>query len=390
MVAFSCAHSCDAFATFVDHLSRTRRLWFATELVTNCPFHSQMSSSLPTVRRVHAWLALIAFVLGGCSKRASAPASPPTVTVLQLATRGFADEISASGAIEAIDQTQLGFMVGGRLKSIEVEDGASVEAGQLLARLDDTDYRHELAIAEAKLAETQSREERLRQMHDLGSLTATDFEKITAALTETRSAADLARRRVGYSELHAPFAGRVTRHPVSVGTVVAPGVPICSVLAPAPVWAVLSVPEVDAVRIQTGQTVHVRLAAMERVEAVSTVESVLPQADPMTRSFNVKIRLPNSDLSFRPGNVVTATIAVGPDGSVLTINPAAVQHFPDGALYVWVADREKRSVTRRIVSVGRARDTEVEVTAGLHAGEWIVTGSAAPLFDGMQVAFSTP
>jgi len=365
-------------------------LRITAELANACPSHSQMSFSKFTVQRMYVPLVLVAFVLSGCSKRASTSPPAPAVTVLQLAPRGFADEISASGAIEAIDKTELGFMVGGRLKSIEVEDGASVEAGQLLARLDDADYRRELAIAEAKLAETQSREARLRQMHDLGSLTATDFEKITAALAQAQSAAELARRRVSYSELHAPFAGRVTRHPVSIGTVVAPGMPICSVLAPAPVWAVLSVPEVDAVRIQSGQTAHVRLAALERTETTSTVESVLPQADPMTRSFNVKIRLPNSDLAFRPGNVVTATIAVGPERSVLTINPAAVQHFPDGALYVWVVDREKHSVTRRIVSVGRVRDTEVEITAGLSAGEWIVTRTDAPLFDGMQVAFSTP
>lgn len=314
----------------------------------------------------------------------------PTVTLFRLAPRDVADEISASGAIEAVNKSPLGFMVGGRLKSIAADDGASVEAGQLLAQLDDTDYRHELAIAEAKLAEIQSREERLRQMHDLGSLTSSDFEKISAALSEARSATDLARRRVNYTELHAPFAGRVTRHGVSVGTVVSPGAPILSVLAPAPVWAVLSVPEVDAVRIRPGQSARVRLAAMERTETVSTVESVLPQADPLTRSFHVKIQLPNADLAFRPGNVVTATIAVGPELSVLTISPAAIQHFPDGALYVWVADREKQSVTRRIVSVGRMRDADVEVTAGLKAGEWIVASSASPLFDGMQIAFSTP
>lgn len=312
------------------------------------------------------------------------------VATIKVALQSVTDELPAAGIIEAVDQAQVGFMVGGRVVALEVEDGATVETGQVLARLDDADYRQELAIAEAKLEETRARHTRLNRMHELGSLTATDFDQISAALRQAEAAADLARQRVGYATLHAPFAGRVTRHAVAAGTVVAPGLPVFTVLAPSPVWATLSVPEVDASLVAPGQTAHVVLAATESVEVDGSVETILPQADAVTRSFAVKVRLGNADRRFRPGNVVTARIATGGAHAVLTVPPPAVQHYPDGALYVWIVDPAHHTVTRRIVSVGRTRGTTVEIVAGLQPGEIVVTGNAAPLFDGMTVALATP
>jgi RND family efflux transporter MFP subunit len=150
------------------------------------------------------------------------------------------------------------------------------------------------------------------------------------------------------------------------------------------------VPEVDAPRIRPGQRAQVVLAATESAAADAPVEVVLPQADAITRSFSVKIRLANEDLRFRPGNVVTALIALGASRSVLTVPPGAVQHYPDGGLYVWIVDAGHHTVTRRIVSVGRTHGAAVEVVSGLQAGEIVVTGAAAPLFDGMSVTLATP
>jgi RND family efflux transporter MFP subunit len=326
----------------------------------------------------------------GCNKRSEAPLPTQRVATVKVTPQNVGNALPVSGVIEAVDKAQLGFMVAGRILAMEVEDGATVTAGQLLARLDAADYRQELAIAEAKLAEARARHARLSRMRELGSLTATDFDQITTALRQAESAAQLSRQRVGYTEMHAPFAGRVTRHAVAVGMVVAPGMPVWTVLAPAPVWATLSVAEVDTPHIAPGQPVHVVLAATEAIEADGLVEAILPQADPVTRSFAVKVRLPNADQRFQAGNVVTARIATGGAHTVLTVPPTAIQHYPDGALYVWVVNPTHQTVTRRIVGVGRTHGSGVEVVAGLQAGETVVTGNAGPLFDGMRVLLPAP
>jgi len=333
---------------------------------------------------------MILICSAGCRRPDGPQTQPPVVSVIRLENQDHRGEISASGLIEAVDKAEVAFMVSGRVSRIAVEDGESVTAGQLLAQLDEADYADALAAAEARLAEVGARHERLARLHGMGSLTATDFDKINAALTEAQAGVDLARRRVGYTRLTAPFSGRVVKRGVAIGTVVGPGVPVFSVQAPSPVWAVLSVPEVDAPHIRAGQPARISLAAAEGVAEAGTVEAVLPQAEPLSRSFSVKVRLANPEGRFRAGNVVTARIAAGPDRQVLSLPPEVIQRYPDGGLYVWTVDSGSRTVVRRIVGVGRVRDQEVEIVAGLEPGALVVRGGTIPLYDGMAVNLATP
>lgn len=335
---------------------------------------------------------VVALLVGsaGCRRAEQPQSQPPTVSVIRLENRDHRGEISASGLIEAVDKAEVAFMVAGRVSRLAAEDGESVAAGQLLAELDAADYADALAAAEARLAEVGARHERLTRLHEMGSLTATDFDKINAALAEARAGVDLARRRVEYTRLTAPFAGRVVRRGVAVGTVVAPGIPVFSVQAPSPVWAVLSVPEVDAPHLAAGQPAKISLAAAEGVVETGVVETVLPQAEPLSRSFSVKVKLANADGRFRAGNVVTARIAAGPDRQVLSLPPEVIQRYPDGGLYVWTVDPGSNTVVRRIVGVGRVRDQEIEIVSGLEPGALVVRGGTIPLYDGLAVNLATP
>lgn len=335
--------------------------------------------------------ALVALaVFSACHRQDTDNAPPPVVRTVTAERVDVRQEISASGVIEAVDKVQLGFLVPGRVREVAVEDGADVTAGQLLARIDDADLRNEAAIADARLVETKARHERLTRLHELGSLTPTDFEKSAAALSESESAAALAHRRLGYAELHAPFAGRFVRQGLSVGSVVVPGVPVCTVSAAAPVWASLSVPEVDAPKLRPGLPATVSLAATDSPPAHSTIETILPQADALTRSFLVRIKLANEDGRFRLGNVVTAKVSTGATHSSIVLPPSLIQRFPDGALYVWTAEPGRSVVTRRIVTVGRPAATGVEVLSGLQPGDRVVETGATTLYEGMPVQLATP
>lgn len=341
-------------------------------------------------RLVAGCVALGALAGSGCRRPSDPPVTVPVVTVLRVEPAALPAELLVSGVIEAVDKAQVGFQVPGRVQRLAVEDGEAVVAGQLLAQLEDDDYRSALAAAEAKFGEINSRHERLKKLRELGSLTETDFEKIDSARTEAQAGFDLARRRLDYTQLKAPFPGRVVRHSVAAGTVVAPGVPVFTVLAPAPVWAVLSVPETDAPGIRPGQSVRVNLASAGGRDVDGEVETVSPQAEPLSRSFAVKVRLANADGRFRPGNVVTARISAGESRQALSLPPQVVQRYPDGGLYVWTVDPKTNTVARRIVGVGRVRETEVEIVAGLEPGALVVRGGAVPLFEGMAVKVATP
>lgn len=328
-------------------------------------------------------LAAITPLVGACRRPdTGASYSPVEVPVVVVSIHSIPEIIITSGAIDAVNKADIAFLVAGRVASVEVEDGEQVAKGQLLASLDPSDYRQTLAIAEAKLGEVSSRYARLSRLHELGSLTDSDFDKANAALKEAESSAELARRQLDYTELRAPFDGIVVRHGIAAGVVAVPAVPVFTVLAPAPVWANVGIAEADARRVRPGQAAQVYLPAAGNWSLEGHVEAVLPQADPLSRSFTAKIRLENADGLLRPGNVIIAHIMTSASHSAITIPPGAVQKNPDGSLFVWIVDPVRHTAVRQIIEVGALRTTEVEISNGLRPGDQVVTVIPLTLFEG--------
>lgn len=331
-------------------------------------------------------LSVLGSAFQGCHREEASVPPAVEVTALSIAKKTVPGEIVASGAIEAVDKAELAFQVPGRVLTVEVADGSVVKQGEVLARLDPADLQQALAISEANLAEVRARHARLSRLHELGSLTDTDFDKIDAALKQSESAAELSRRQLSYAELRAPFDGIAVKRGLAAGVVVTPGLPVFTVLSPAPVWANVGVAEVDARRVNIGQKAAVLLpAAVGDAAHAGVVEAVLPQADPLSRSFTVKIRLDNADRTLRPGNVVTTRILTGETREIVSVPPQAVAKNPDGSLFVWLVDPVKHTAVRQIVEAGALGSTEVEIRSGLKSGDQVVLAIPHTLFEGMPL-----
>jgi RND family efflux transporter MFP subunit len=343
------------------------------------------------INRAASALAAI-ILLGGCQRHgADAGLQATPVNVCVVRPHDVAAEVIASGAIEAIDKADVAFMVAGRVVSVDVEEGSLVHKGDLLARLDPSDYQKNAAIADAQFQEVKARQARLSRMHELGSLTDSDFDKINAALQETQSAAELAQRQLGYTELHAPFDGWIVKHGIAAGVVVAPGVPVFTVLSPGPVWANLGVAEVDIAKVRVGQNAAVYVPATGAPPQMGIAEEIVPQADVLSRAFTVKVRLQNPNRDLRHGNVVVGHILTGETRHVITVPPQVVQKHPDGSLYVWMVDPVRRTAVRQLVQVASLRQNEVEIAAGLKSGDEVVLNVPHTLFEGASLTvISTP
>jgi RND family efflux transporter MFP subunit len=335
--------------------------------------------------------ALTALVLFGGCQRHREPASPEprSIKAHVVRAREVPTEVISSGAIEAIEKADVAFMVSGRVVAVAVADGALVRKGQLLARVDAADYEKNLTIAEAQFDEVKARHARLTRLHATGSLTDTDFDKIDAALKQTRSAAELARRQLAYTELHAPFDGWVEKRGIEAGVVVAPAVPVFTLRSSGAVWANLGVAEAEIAKVRVGQAVDVRVPATRAGAERGTVEAILPNADILSRAFTVKVRLDNLRGDLRPGNVIVGHILTGEMRRAITAPPQVVQKHPDGSLFVWLIDPTRHTVARQIVEAGALRATEVEIASGLNDGDQVVLNVPHTLFEGARFGFAS-
>jgi RND family efflux transporter MFP subunit len=331
--------------------------------------------------------ALVALVLAsGCHRdRAESGPEPQSITAYAVHAQEVPVEIISSGAIEAIEKADIAFMVPGRVVSVDVDDGILVKKGQVLARLDPADFEKNLAIAEAQLHEVKARHARLTRLHDAGSLTDTDFDKIDAALKQAESAAELAHRQVGYTELWAPFDGWIVKRGIAAGVVAAPAIPVFTVFSPGAMWANLGVSEADIANVRIGQTVEVRVPAIHASPKRGTVEAILPNAELLSRAFTVKVRLENEAGDLRHGNVVVGHILTGETRRAITVPPQVVQRNPDGSLFVWLIDATRHTAVRQLVEVGALRVSEVEIASGLNDGDQVVLNVPHTLFEGARL-----
>ena len=333
-----------------------------------------------------ATLCVVAMLSNGC-QRDKVDAAPEARSVKPLVVRANEVPVAfvASGAIEAIDRADLAFQVPGRVTEVDVDDGTLVQKGQLLAELDPTDFQKGLAIAEAQLQEVKARHARLTRMHEAGSLTETDFDKIDAALKQAESAAALARRQVGYTELRAPFDGWVVKGGIAAGVVANPAVPVFTVFSSGAVWAKLGVSEVEIGKVHIGQNVEVQVPATHAGPQSGKVEAILPNAEMLSRAFTVKVRLENSNGELRQGNVIVGRIFTGETRGALTVPPQVVQKNPDGSLFVWLIDSTRHTAVRQLVEVAALRATEIEIGSGLRDGDQVIANVPHTLFEGERL-----
>ncbi len=265
----------------------------------------------------------------------------------------------------------------GTLLELPVKAGDQVEKGEVLARLDDRDIRSRLeqarsavAEAESEFARASSDYKRFERLHGQQAVPEQKFEQARAAfraadarLKRAREAGKEAKVNLGYTVIRSPVTGYVVEKHMEVGGMAAPGRPILEVQEGGSLRLEAAVREGLAGKIEMGDRLPVRIDALE-TELVGTVDEKLPVADPRSRSFLVKLSLPQQP-GLRSGMFGRLYI---PTGSVdpLTIPRDAVQKMGQLEL-VWVLSGTDPQ--KRYIRTGRVYDKRIEVLSGLEEGE---------------------
>jgi RND family efflux transporter MFP subunit len=302
-----------------------------------------------------------------------------------------------TGRIEAQDEVTLGFRIGGRIKQNDLKLGDRVKPGQVLARLESQNEMNALRTAQANLAAaqgqlTQARNhfERMDTLLRDGWTTRARHDEATSALQSAQSRVDDAQAQlksahdlVSFTELKADAPGVVTATGPRAGEVVQAGQTIVTLARRDGRDAVFDVPAQLMHSAPPDPEVTVSLADDPAVTAVGRVREVAPQADPVTRTFKVKVGLTDAPEAMRLGATVNGSIEM--DATSAIEIPATALTKLNGQPAVWIVDPSSLTVAMRNIDVLRYEPATVAVSGGLDAGEVVVTAGVQALHPGQKI-----
>ncbi len=327
-----------------------------------------------------------ALLLSACSKPAPPEAPVRSVKVMTIGVGTLQSSVEFAGEVRARVESRLGFRVAGKLSQRPVQVGDHVKAGQLLAQLDPQDYRLAADAARAQLAVAASNRDqvaadfkRFKELRDQNFISGAEFERRTTALTAAQAQYDQARAQLAsqgnqadYTRLTADVSGVVTGVEAEQGQVLSAGAPVVRIAQDGPRDVVFAVPEDKVAAIKEGSPVLVRAWASNTTWQ-GKVREVAASADPVTRTFSVKVTL-SGDASAALGTTVTvAPQALSQAGTPAIKVPTNALWQQGGKSQVWLLDAPSMTVKAQPVEVLTADGNDVVIASGLTPGMQVVT-----------------
>ena len=348
-------------------------------------------------------LAAAAFLLTACSK--PVPVEEP-VRAVKVVTVGVGTMHSGgefAGEIKARVESRLGFRVGGKIVRRQAELGQHVNAGDVLAQLDPLDYQLAAQAGLAQVASATTNRDlaaadfrRFKELRDQNFISGAELERRDAALKAAQAQLDQAQaqskgqgNQAAYTRLVADVSGVITGIEAETGQVVAAGTPVLRIAKDGARDAVFSVPEDKVARIKPGSSVDVRAWAGKAV-IKGLVREVAASADPVTRTFTVKVGL--EPMAVQDALALGTTVSIIPhafdrsDVPVIKLPTSALRQ--DGKTSaVWVVDTKTMTVKLQPVQIATADGNEVVIAAGLQPGMQVVSAGVHVLASGQKVTF---
>lgn len=352
------------------------------------------------MKRHRLWPLTLAslLALAACGKPAPTPEPVRSVKLITVAPSGYRTTLEYAAEVRPRVESRVGFRVGGKIIERRAEAGQRVKAGELLAQLDPQDFQLAADAARAQVSAATTQRDlaaadlrRYLQLREQNFISGAEIERRETTLKAAEAQLEQARAQLsaqgnqaGYARLVAPVSGVVTAVEAEVGQVVAAGAPVLRIAQDGPRDALFSVPEDKVATIRPGAEVSVRLWSDNRVLA-GRVREVSASADPVTRTFQVKVALPAERSPALGTTVYVTPKGVGIAGMPVLKLPTSALRQEGQATAVWVLDAASMTVRSQPVQIATADGNEVVVSQGLQPGMQVVTAGVHVLSPGQKV-----
>lgn len=356
-------------------------------------------------------LFLTALLLAACSGKADdkKTAPPPVpVTTAQATARDVPLSVDVVGRAEAFESVALKARVDGQVTAVLFTEGQRVAQGEVLLRLDPTDFTARVRQAEANtardealLAKARSDTQRYVALKARGFVSAEKVNEIRtneaaadATLRADQAALDLARAQLSYTTVRAPFAGVVGARLVFPGSAIKTNDTTLAVVNRVrPLLVSFSVPEKNLPRLRAAlgagnkgaHALHVRvsLPGTGAQGFEGRVRFLDNTVDAATGTIQMKAELPNTDEKLTPGQFLNVSLRLDTLQQAVTVPNEAVQQGPDGN-FIFVVKADHSAEVRKVEAATSSGGITV-ITKGLQVGETVVTDGQLRLTPGAKI-----
>jgi len=337
----------------------------------------------------------VIFLLRGKNEAPAAQEESTMVHTMTIAANAATQNYTYSGEVRGRYESKLAFQVKGKIVSRNVQLGSSVAAGDVLMQIDGKDIvqtvNNNAALvdsAESELELAQSDLSRYQELVNGGVISQATYDKYVnayhvseAKVRQTQAQYTQSVNEMDYSSLQSDKAGVISSISAEVGQVVSPGQVVVTLVQDGEREIEINVPENRIEDVRQAQDIKVNFWALGNESVSGLVREIAPMADPNTRTFKVRIRIPNPPADMKLG--MTATVSIPrSDGNLIKIPIDAIYQNSESPA-VWKIKDDELSLCP--IQIGNYGSDTVEVLSGLQEGDCIVTKGVHMLTEGQKV-----
>ena len=330
--------------------------------------------------------ALAVFITSGCTGGAETVKTEKIIPVRTLIVSGLEaiNERNYVGTAEESFAISMSFSLMGTVEKVAVSEGQRVSKGQLLAALNSGTVQNTYDVSNSMLKQAQDAYDRLASLHKKGSVTDIQFVEVETGLQQAKSMEAIALKNLEDTKLYAPFTGIISKRSIEEGANVMPGVAAFKLVSIDEIDIKVPIPENEIGSISVGQSAIVTIPAMNNAEYMGRVDKKGVEANPISHTYDIRVRIKNPQLSLMPGMVGKVALQSETDSEQIIVPNRVVQITHDGKHFLWIADGS--SAKRRFVTVGSLANSGVVIAEGLKIGDRVIVDGYSKVSEGMQIS----
>ncbi|GAA6133390.1 efflux RND transporter periplasmic adaptor subunit [Oceaniserpentilla sp. 4NH20-0058] len=308
--------------------------------------------------------------------------TPMPVEVIKVKPQILKSTINSIGTLEANQSVTISPEVSGRITSVSFKDGAHVNIGQLLFKLDNSIETANLNEAKARAQLSHTELKRIQKLYKQKAASETDLDSAAANHNIYQAQVQSFQAKLNKLSIKAPFTGVIDINNISIGDYVNAGENLIKLVDLTTLKFDFALPETYLSKVAVGQNIEITTPAYPGEIYQGTVSAVSPAINEETRSLAVRAIIDNQSQTLRPGLFASVILEVNRNPSALLLPEQAL--VPQGQSYV-VMKVVNNKVEITPIEIGTRRKSEVEIITGINEGDIIITAGQMKVQPGVKV-----